>query len=81
MTTTLSTKGQIVIPAEFRARKSLKPGDRLVIEETEDGILLRKAEKTKPRLIEKDGLPVLQAEENATRITTQMVKELEADLL
>jgi AbrB family looped-hinge helix DNA binding protein len=81
MTTTLSTKGQIVIPAEFRARKALKPGDRLDIEETDQGLLLRKAGKSKPKLVEKGGILVLQADEKAPRITSAMVKGLEAELL
>ena len=81
MTTTLSTKGQVVIPAELRARKALKPGDQLEIEETEQGILLRKAGKTKPKLVKKGGILVLQADEKAPRITSAMVKELEAELL
>jgi AbrB family looped-hinge helix DNA binding protein len=42
MTTTLSTKGQIVIPNDIRARKNLRPGDELEILETTHGFEIRK---------------------------------------
>jgi len=42
MTTILSTKGQIVIPAEVRERKGFHPGDELDVRETADGIMIRK---------------------------------------
>jgi AbrB family looped-hinge helix DNA binding protein len=38
---TLSSKGQIVIPAGVRKRMKLKVKDRLMIEEEEGGILLK----------------------------------------
>ena len=37
----LSTKGQIVIPAELRERYGLGPGSRVAIEAGDDYILLR----------------------------------------
>jgi AbrB family looped-hinge helix DNA binding protein len=40
--TTISTKGQIVIPQELRERKNLNPGDELEIEDTAAGLLIRK---------------------------------------
>lgn len=43
--TTLSSKGQVVIPASIRARQQLRPGDELLVEEHDDGIVLRKARK------------------------------------
>jgi AbrB family looped-hinge helix DNA binding protein len=39
-TTTLSKKGQVVIPAEIRARAGLRPGDRFSVELTESGALV-----------------------------------------
>jgi AbrB family looped-hinge helix DNA binding protein len=39
--TTLSTKGQIIVPKEIRARRHWIAGTRFVIEETPDGVLLR----------------------------------------
>ena len=41
MRTTLSSKGQIVIPKEFRDRRGLSAGAELEIEEVPEGMLLR----------------------------------------
>jgi len=38
---TLSSKGQIVIPAKVRKKYSLKEGDSLVVTEEKDGIRLQ----------------------------------------
>jgi AbrB family looped-hinge helix DNA binding protein len=40
-TTTLSTKGQIVLPKALRESRAWKPGTEFTVEETKDGILLR----------------------------------------
>ncbi len=42
-TATLSSKSQIVLPAEVRRRLGLHPGDRLVIEVEDDHVVIRKA--------------------------------------
>jgi AbrB family looped-hinge helix DNA binding protein len=39
--TTVSTKGQVILPKVLREKKRWKPGTRLVVEETKDGILLK----------------------------------------
>jgi AbrB family looped-hinge helix DNA binding protein len=44
--TTLTTKGQVTIPAEIRARLGLKPHDKLVFEVDGDTAKLRKVEST-----------------------------------
>lgn len=49
MTTTLSSKGQVVIPSSIRERQQLRPGDELVVEEREDGIVLKKARKRRKK--------------------------------
>lgn len=41
--TTLSAKGQVVIPKDVRHRLMLMPGDRLDVVERPDGVLLRKS--------------------------------------
>jgi AbrB family looped-hinge helix DNA binding protein len=43
MTTTLSTKGQVILPAAIRKRRHWAAGTRLSIEETPDGVLLKPA--------------------------------------
>ncbi len=40
--TTVSGKGQVVIPKDVRERLHLVPGDRLAIVERPDGVLLRR---------------------------------------
>jgi AbrB family looped-hinge helix DNA binding protein len=42
-TTTLSTKGQVILPAAIRKRRQWTAGTRLSVEETPDGVLLKPA--------------------------------------
>ncbi|WP_295881044.1 AbrB/MazE/SpoVT family DNA-binding domain-containing protein [uncultured Thiohalocapsa sp.] len=51
----LSTKGQIVIPSELRARHRWEPGTELIVEEQGDAVVLRAAKPFAPTRIE-DGL-------------------------
>jgi AbrB family looped-hinge helix DNA binding protein len=41
--TTVSTKGQVILPKAIRQRRHWGPGTRLVVEDTPDGVLLRAA--------------------------------------
>jgi AbrB family looped-hinge helix DNA binding protein len=43
LTTTVSTKGQVILPKTIRQRKNWEPGTRLVVEDTPDGVLLKPA--------------------------------------
>ncbi len=43
LTTILSTKGQVILPASIRRTRAWGPGTRLEIEDTPDGVLLRPA--------------------------------------
>lgn len=43
LTTTLSTKGQVILPSAIRRRREWQPGMRLLVEETEEGVLLTPA--------------------------------------
>lgn len=43
LTTVVSTKGQVILPKAVRQRRHWEPGTRLVVEETPDGVLLRRA--------------------------------------
>ncbi len=42
-TTTLSTKGQVILPAAIRQSRQWRPGTQLVVEDTPDGVLLKAA--------------------------------------
>jgi AbrB family looped-hinge helix DNA binding protein len=42
-TTTLSTKGQVILPKALRDQLHWGPGTRLVVENTADGVLLKAA--------------------------------------
>jgi AbrB family looped-hinge helix DNA binding protein len=41
--TTVSTKGQVILPKAIRRRRNWQPGTRLVVEDTPDGVLLKAA--------------------------------------
>lgn len=41
--TTMTTKGQVTIPAEIRAKLGLKPKDKVQFEVADDAVVLRKA--------------------------------------
>jgi AbrB family looped-hinge helix DNA binding protein len=42
-TTTVSTKGQVILPKAIRERRNWGPGTRLSVEDTSEGVLLRSA--------------------------------------
>ena len=43
LTTTISTKGQVVLPSGIRLNRRWSAGTRLIVEDTEDGVLLKPA--------------------------------------
>jgi len=43
LTTVVSTKGQVILPKAVRQHCDWPPGTRLVVQETTDGVLLRRA--------------------------------------
>lgn len=43
LTTTVSTKGQVILPAAIRQQRRWDAGTRLVVEDTPDGVLLKAA--------------------------------------
>jgi AbrB family looped-hinge helix DNA binding protein len=43
LTTTVSTKGQVILPSTIRQQRDWGPGTRLVVEDTPEGVLLRAA--------------------------------------
>ena len=50
--TVVSTKGQVILPKALRDQNNWGPGTRLVVEQTEAGVLLRRAPYFKPTRIE-----------------------------
>ena len=51
MTTVLSSKGQVVIPAAIRQRHRFRAGDELLIEERDDEIVLKKARRNRKKTL------------------------------
>ncbi|WP_298855359.1 hypothetical protein [uncultured Paracoccus sp.] len=41
--TTVSTKGQVILPRAIRTHRKWDAGTRLIVEETPDGVLLKRA--------------------------------------
>lgn len=52
ITTTLSTKGQVILPKAIRSKKHWGAGTRLAVEETADGVLLKSAPLFAPTRME-----------------------------
>ncbi|RWX76723.1 AbrB/MazE/SpoVT family DNA-binding domain-containing protein [Neorhizobium lilium] len=51
LTTKISTKGQVILPKAVRQRRDWNTGTKLIVEETPEGVLLKKAPifpQTKP---------------------------------
>jgi AbrB family looped-hinge helix DNA binding protein len=48
LTTTVSTKGQVVLPRGIRQDRRWDAGTRLIVEDTEEGVLLRTAPSFAP---------------------------------
>jgi AbrB family looped-hinge helix DNA binding protein len=43
LTTTVSTKGQVILPKGIREQRRWDAGTRLIVEDTDDGVLLKAA--------------------------------------
>lgn len=50
--TTVSTKGQVILPKAIREAKGWGSGTKLIVEETRDGVLLRPASPFPPTKVE-----------------------------
>ncbi len=42
----ITSKGQVTVPLEIRERLKLKPGDKVIYQDTQEGILLKPAKRT-----------------------------------
>jgi AbrB family looped-hinge helix DNA binding protein len=80
METSVSTKGQVVLPAPLRRRLDIRAGDRLDINIETGRIILtpRKKRRNKGKIIKDPatGLPVLSAGPDAPILTSKDVAEL-----
>lgn len=83
MNTTVSTKGQVVVPSRIRRKLGLQPGDSLEARVEGPHIILtpRKVRSPKPRIIRDPvtGLPVLTAGPKASKLTSAEVREILSD--
>lgn len=77
--TTLSTKGQLVIPKEIRKALHLQPGDTVLLTLEPGRLILQRDEPKRAKLVTKNGRKVLQAPPGAPPMTPEMVKTLLAD--
>jgi AbrB family looped-hinge helix DNA binding protein len=51
-TTTVSTKGQVILPHAIRRKRHWDPGTKLIVEDTPEGVLLKAAPLFPPTKIE-----------------------------
>lgn len=83
MHTTVSTKGQVVVPSRIRRKLGLRPGDLLEARVEGEHIVLtpRKVRRQKARIIRDrvTGLPVLTAGPRAAKLTSAEVRDILAD--
>jgi AbrB family looped-hinge helix DNA binding protein len=49
-TTTVSTKGQVILPKTIRDKRKWNAGTRLAVEDTEEGVLLKEAPVFEPTM-------------------------------
>lgn len=77
MTTTLSSKGQVVIPAEIRKQLALLEGVVISCEVIDGKIILEPvSSKDKATLIYENDRPVLTAPYGAPAMTPELVREI-----
>ena len=85
METTLSTKGQFVLPVPVRRKLNLQPGERLGVELLGDGIFLRPLKRVGAYELKKhpvSGLPRMVARGGTKhKVTAEEIARLNAELL
>jgi AbrB family looped-hinge helix DNA binding protein len=75
--TTLSSKGQLVIPLEVRRMLGLRVGDRFLCDIDEGRIVLVPEAQGKAACrMGEDGLPILTAPAGAPEMTPELVKQI-----
>jgi AbrB family looped-hinge helix DNA binding protein len=83
MKTTLSSKGQVVLPVSLRRLMGLEAGETLELEAKEGRIILTPAAKPRAKAVVRTsrvtGLPVLSVSREAAPLTGEQVRELLAE--
>ena len=83
METTLSSKGQVVLPEAIRRKLGLRPGDKLEADVRDGRITLtpRGRPRRKPKIVidPLTGLPALDAGPDAPMVTNELVRSLLED--
>jgi AbrB family looped-hinge helix DNA binding protein len=76
---TISAKGQLVIPRRFREALRLRTGDKVCFSLDGAKLILRREEPPEARLVEKNGRKVLVAPPGAPPMTSEVIKSILAD--
>jgi AbrB family looped-hinge helix DNA binding protein len=77
MTAVLSTKGQLVIPQQFRRALHLHAGDKVALFLEGDRLVLKRSSATPARLLKtRSGRRMLEAPADAPPMTPEVVKIL-----
>ena len=71
----ITSKGQVTVPLEIRERLKLKPGDKVIYQDTQEGILLKPAKRTML-----DDLGFLRGRENAEKELTMIRKAVREEI-
>ncbi len=80
ISTSLSSKGQLVIPLAIRQRLGLSAGDRLLCDVDGDRLILTPDDKAAASMrMGEDGLPILSAPTGAPQMTPELVRDLLAE--
>lgn len=79
-TTTLSTKGQLVIPTRYRKALHLQPGDAVSLTLSGDKLVIQREAPAQARLVKgKFGRRVLVAPPGAPEMTSELIRSLRDD--
>lgn len=78
-TTRITRKGQTTIPQELREKFDLEPGDTVVWEETEDGMVVRRKENTGARGLLAGGLSECERREIAAELGEELREKRESE--
>jgi AbrB family looped-hinge helix DNA binding protein len=84
-TTRITRKGQVTIPKEFREEFGLEPGDEVIWQSSEEGIVVRKANRSSARgMLVPDDTPPEKREEVAQELERRVEdhrEDIEQNLL